>query len=266
MRLTSRAAWVAIVLLLGACTSAPTSSSSAASALPSSGSFAPSVSPSPAHHRHHHQGSPAPSPSPHGPHHRGVPALDYPDPALTPGVTFSVGVARICVPGYASSVRDVSDAEKTAVYARYGVAWVPYQHEVDHLISLELGGSNAIRNLWPEPYAGRWGARTKDVLENQLHDMVCAGELALASAQHQEATDWVTAYLRYVGTPPGGGDGGAGSTSVGGYYASSYPTASTIYCADDPSWHYLSPTYLVHFATFAQAIARFPSYHLHQPC
>jgi hypothetical protein len=185
---------------------------------------------------------------------------------LTPGVAFAVGVARICVPGYASSVRDVSDAEKAAVYARYGVAWVPYQHEVDHLISLELGGSNAIRNLWPEPYAGRWGARTKDVLENRLHDLVCAGELALASAQHQEATDWVTAYRRYVGTAPGGGGGGGGSTSPGGYYASSYPTASTIYCADDPSWHYLSPTYLVHFATFAQAIARFPSYHLHQPC
>ena len=143
-------------------------------------------------------------------------------------------MARICVAGYASSVRDVSDAEKAAVYARYGVAWVPYQHEVDHLISLELGGSNAIRNLWPEPYAGRWGARTKDVLENRLHDLVCAGELALAAAQHQEATDWVTAYRRYVETPPTGG-GGGGSTSASGYYASSYPSASTIYCADDPS-------------------------------
>ncbi|MGZ4149140.1 MAG: HNH endonuclease signature motif containing protein [Actinomycetota bacterium] len=196
-------------------------------------------------------------------HHPGVPAVDEPNHALTPGVAFAVGVARICVPGYASSVRDVSDAEKAAVYARYHVAWVPYQHEIDHLISLELGGSNAIENLWPEPYAGRWGARTKDVLENRLHDMVCAGELSLASAQHREATDWVAAYLRYVGTP---GGGGGGSTSPGGYYASSYPTASTIYCADDPAWHDLSPTYLVHFATLAQAFARFPGYHLHQPC
>ena len=45
-----------------------------------------------------------------------------------------------------------------------------------------------------------------------------------------------------------------------------YPTASTIYCADDSEWDSLSKTYLVHFATWAQAIARFPSYHLHQPC
>src|SRR5439155_20852712 len=124
---------------------------------------------------------------------------------------------------------------------------------------------NAIRNLWPEPYAGRWGARTKDVLENRLHELVCEGRLSLASAQRQEARDWVGAYRKYVGSSPGGGSSSRGS-SPGGDYASSYPTASTIYCADDSAWHELSPTYLVHFATFAQAKARFPGYHLHQPC
>ncbi|MEO8293712.1 MAG: HNH endonuclease signature motif containing protein [Actinomycetota bacterium] len=194
-----------------------------------------------------------------------MPATDVPDPDLTPGARFSVGVGRICRPGYASGARDVSEADKAAVYARYGIPWVPYAHEVDHLISLELGGSNAIRNLWPEPYAGRWGARTKDVLENRLHDMVCAGELSLRAAQRQEATDWVRAYLRYIGRPPGRGDNG-GSTSAGGYYASSYPSATTIYCANDPAWHTLSRDYRVHFATLEAALARFPSYHVHQPC
>jgi hypothetical protein len=193
-------------------------------------------------------------------------------PALTPGVALTVSRARVCTPGYASATRDVSDAEKAAVYNRYGVVWVPYQHEVDHLISLELGGSNAIRNLWPEPYAGRWGARTKDVLENRLHDLVCESRLTLRSAQRQEAGDWVAAYRKYVGSPPAGNGSsqpsgnGSGATSTGGFYASRYPTASTIYCADDPEWHNLSPTYLVHFATFARAKARFPGYHLHQPC
>jgi hypothetical protein len=121
-------------------------------------------------------------------HPNGVPSADLPNLRLTPGVALNVTVARICVPGYSSSVRAVSDAEKTQVYARYGVRWVPYQHEVDHLISLELGGSNVIANLWPEPYAGRWGARTKDVLENRLHDLVCSRQLSLRSAQQQEAT------------------------------------------------------------------------------
>ncbi|MGZ4149330.1 MAG: HNH endonuclease signature motif containing protein, partial [Actinomycetota bacterium] len=215
-----------------------------------------------AHHHHHHH----PKPNTGG----GVPAVDLPRHWLTPGVALAVGTARICRPGYAGSVRDVPDSLKTAVYARYGIAWVPYAHEVDHLISLELGGANSIRNLWPEPYAGRWGAATKDVLENRLHDLVCAGQVPLASAQHQEATDWVAAYRRYVGTPPSGGtSGGSGSGSggsAGDYYASRYPTADTIYCADDPEWRSLSKTYLVHFATWTQAHARFPSYHLHQPC
>jgi hypothetical protein len=193
-----------------------------------------------------------------------IPRADLPRHAFTPGVALLATRARICIPGYARGARDVSDAEKAAVYARYGVAWIPYAHEVDHLISLELGGSNAIRNLWPEPYAGRWGARTKDVLENRLHDLVCEGRLALRAAQRQEARDWVAAYRRYVGSLPTS-RGSAGS-SPGGLYASSYPTASKIYCADDPAWHELSPTYLVHFATFTQAKARFPGYHLHQPC
>jgi hypothetical protein len=177
----------------------------------------------------------------------------------------------VCVRGYSAGVRDVPQSEKDAVYARYGVADVPYKHEVDHLVSLEVGGSNAIRNLWPEPYAGRWGARTKDVLEDRLHELVCDGRLGLRSAQRIEAADWVLAYRRYVGgtpTAPAGAGSGAsgGGASAGGYYASSYPTASTIYCADDPEWRSLSATYLVHFRTFAQARARFPGYHLHRSC
>jgi hypothetical protein len=149
-----------------------------------------------------------------------VPAVDVPDPRLTPGAALTTSIARVCTPGYASRVRNVPESEKDAVYARYGVAHVPYRHEVDHLISLELGGSNAIANLWPEPYAGRWGARTKDVLEDRLHDLVCGGRLRLAYAQRIEADNWVAAYRRYVGGTPaaparrsGGGGGGSGSAS-----------------------------------------------------
>ena len=133
----------------------------------------------------------------------------------------------------------MSSSEKEAVYARYEVEHVPYTHEVDHLISLEIGGSNDIRNLWPEPYAGRWGARTKDVLENRLHDLVCSGRLSPAPAQQQEARDWVAAYRRYVGGPPSGGgrrrqrrwDERRRLLRV------ELPDRSTIYCADDPAWH-----------------------------
>jgi len=150
--------------------------------------------------------TPAPPPPTHKPaktvHVVGVPAAALPIASLTPGVVLTTSAAVVCVSGYSSSVRDVPDSEKEAVYARYGIPHVPYAHEVDHLISLELGGSNAITNLWPEPYAGRWGARTKDALENRLHELVCAGSLDLRTAQHIEATNWVAAYRTYVGAPP----------------------------------------------------------------
>lgn len=156
-------------------------------------------------------------------HHRAtVPAVEMPNPRLTPGAALPVGTARICQSGYASSVRDVPESEKDEVYARYGVAHVPYRHEVDHLVSLEIGGSNAISNLWPEPYAGRWGARTKDVLEDRLHGLVCAGAIGLRYAQRIEARNWVAAYHRYVGTPPVatssalGSSGGAGAAGGSG--------------------------------------------------
>jgi hypothetical protein len=53
-------------------------------------------------------------------------------------------------------------------------------------------------NLWLEPRAGRCGAAIKDRLENALHGLVCAGELSLAAAQHEIATDWVASYSRHI--------------------------------------------------------------------
>jgi hypothetical protein len=162
---------------------------------------------------------------------------------LTPGVALTTSAARVCRPGYASRVRDVPESAKEAVYVRYGVAHVPYAHEVDHLVSLELGGSNAITNLWPEPYAGRWGAHTKDVLENRLHDLVCSGAIGLRHAQRIEARNWVGAYRRYVGSPTivlgGSGSGSSGASGGGGPgcepgYSPCLPVAGDLDCADIP--------------------------------
>jgi hypothetical protein len=74
--------------------------------------------------------------------------------------------------------------------------------EVDHLISLELGGSNRPANLWPEPYDIVWNAKVKDKLENRLHKMVCAGEIDLSTAQKAIAKDWIAAYQQYEGAAP----------------------------------------------------------------
>ena len=43
------------------------------------------------------------------------------------------------------------------------------------------------------------GAKTKDLVENELHDLVCAGRLSLRVAQHAIATNWWRAYQRFGG-------------------------------------------------------------------
>ncbi len=72
------------------------------------------------------------------------------------------------------------------------------RYEVDHLIPLELGGSNDVTNLWPQSYVSTWGAHIKDELENRLHKLVCAGTITLPEAQDAIKTDWIKAYRKYV--------------------------------------------------------------------
>jgi hypothetical protein len=119
-----------------------------------------------------------------------------PDSACTPGAIFPDATKdKICVPGYSSKVRNVPDSVKNNAYAEYGVvSHTPGQYEVDHLISLELGGSNDIANLWPEPADPRPGFHEKDKVENYLHDQVCSGSMSLQDAQIKIANDWFSVY------------------------------------------------------------------------
>ncbi|MBV8867198.1 MAG: HNH endonuclease [Acidobacteriaceae bacterium] len=120
-----------------------------------------------------------------------------PDPTVTPGATLPVTTQDICVPGYTKKVRNVPAAVKRQVYAEYHAVNTPGAYEVDHLIPLELGGSNALQNLWPESYSIEWNARVKDELENRLHVLACDGTVPLDQAQHEIATDWIAAYQKY---------------------------------------------------------------------
>jgi hypothetical protein len=114
------------------------------------------------------------------------------DKACTPGAIFpNATVDQICTPGYSSSVRNVSTDTKDQVYAMYNItSHFSGQYEVDHLISLELGGSNDIANLWPELADPRPGFHEKDKVENYLHSQVCDGKMSLQKAQELIASDW----------------------------------------------------------------------------
>ena len=128
----------------------------------------------------------------------GIAAPLEPDARMTPGATLPVTKDDICVSGYSKKVRDVPEDVKRQAYAEYNIPrHQPGEFEVDHLISLELGGSNSIKNLWPQSYKTQpWNAHVKDQLENALHADVCSDRTDLGTAQRAIATDWIGAYKR----------------------------------------------------------------------
>lgn len=124
----------------------------------------------------------------------------YPSKELTPGDILPVAEREVCVTGYTKTVRNVPNSLKKKVFEAYGIKWEDRgQYEVDHFISLELGGSNDIKNLWPEPYLPLPGARQKDVVETYLHRKVCDGDLTLSQAQDMVRTDWYRVYVEIRG-------------------------------------------------------------------
>jgi hypothetical protein len=197
---------VAVTLVLGGCGTTEGGGSTAAGVSTGAAAATPTQ---PAPHRAHRSSSVA--------RHRSstaAPALGHatkstgcrsrgllPDPACTLGAIFAgATVSQICTPGYSRSVRNVPESLKPSVYAEYGIAsHVPGSYEVDHLVSLELGGNNGVANLWPQ---GSPGYHEKDGIENRLHDAVCAGTVSLRAAQLQIAHDW---RHTFVGAPTGAG-------------------------------------------------------------
>jgi hypothetical protein len=139
-----------------------------------------------------------------------APAPILPDPQKTPGKTDPALTKEvICRKGWSTKeVRDVPEAEKKEVYRRYGLegdntGYCTGGCEIDHLISLELGGANTADNLWPQSYTGLpWNAHVKDALEDHLHKLVCEGQIDLPTAQKALQDKWIEAYEKYVGTKP----------------------------------------------------------------
>jgi hypothetical protein len=119
-----------------------------------------------------------------------------PDSACTPGAIISSATkSKICQSGYARSVRNVPTSVKNQAYAEYSITHhATGQYEVDHLVSLELGGSNDLANLWPEAASPKPGFHEKDKVENYLHDQVCSGAISLQKAQVEIATNWLAVY------------------------------------------------------------------------
>ncbi|MBL7490817.1 hypothetical protein I6A60_30835 [Frankia sp. AgB1.9] len=123
---------------------------------------------------------------------------EEPDPTCTPGalnpaVTQATIGSTICTSGWTATIRPPTSytnkikREAIAAYGNYaGTAMGSY--ELDHLISLEIGGSpTAVANLWPE----KGEHNDKDPVENAAKVAVCSGKMTLIDVQQQIATNWV---------------------------------------------------------------------------
>jgi hypothetical protein len=135
-----------------------------------------------------------------------------PDPACTPGVV-STAVSQanldttICRPGYTKTARPPESdtgSFKKKIIVSYHESGPLSDYELDHLVSLELAGSNDAGNLWPQRNDHPAGAiNSKDPVENALNKAVCTYQVTLTAAQTAIAGDWTTALAR-LGLPAAG--------------------------------------------------------------
>jgi hypothetical protein len=126
-------------------------------------------------------------------------ADDLPNHRMTPGATNPALTQKVlCAKGFTTKkYRKVTPAMDIAIFKAYGMSRnkKPCPCEDDHLISLELGGSNVNKNRWPQSYTTKpWNATVKDRLENKLHELVCSGKITLKQAQHEISTNWINSY------------------------------------------------------------------------
>ena len=202
-----------------------------------------------------------------------------PDPDCSPGAVLTTDTNVICVSGYTQTVRNVPDSEKQQVFAEYGIPWSEHSgYEVDHIISLELGGSNDISNLYPESYTIQYNAHVKDSFENYLHSQICSNKIPVAVAQTEIATDWLKYYLAWkngtdvpppapqVAPTPTPTTTQASNTSSAAYYTSSYGSSKYYYPVACSGWQSLSSKYLVSFPTLSELLAKYPSRTLAPGC
>jgi hypothetical protein len=163
----------------------------------------------------------------------GPPSLYPPSPTVTgaayPQITQSNIRKTICSKSWSTSSIRPPESYTTALKKKQMAAWhlsgTTADYEEDHLVPLEAGGDpRSEANLWPELWTNivsgtDLGARTKDLVENYIHDEICFGipnakmsptvkqnpptvAVPLAVAQKIIATDWYACYLKMTAHQP----------------------------------------------------------------
>ncbi len=121
-----------------------------------------------------------------------------PNTVHTVGTKTKANEAQVCAPDYMASVKPIEGWQRSRALAKYGRR-DDYTGPIDHLIPLELGGSNEPENLWPQPDQKEYGFAAKNELEAKLRELVCTSKtLSLKDAQNEIKKNWVKAYDKYM--------------------------------------------------------------------
>jgi len=140
-----------------------------------------------------------------------------PDPDCTPGAVNPTVTANVLRnPAFRTHcVRDgaTTPAQKQSVYAAYGITKPKNNSgnnqtcEIDHLVSIELGGADTLDNQWPQcgppgvALKKRW-FKIKDLVENTLAKGIKTEGDEPAQAQHGIAEDWSQYVLAATAVAP----------------------------------------------------------------
>lgn len=125
-----------------------------------------------------------------------------PDWSKTPGVMCSRRDKDYTEDRYPEGIpycrRNLTTEEKKEVSRRYNLPWEEHSaYQFDHLLSLCLGGSNDLRNIWPMPYED---ARAKAKLESALCIRLKNGEITQAEAVRTELGWFADGLFKRAGT------------------------------------------------------------------
>jgi len=139
----------------------------------------------------------------------GLPNIKLTPGLVNPNVTQANIKSTICVSGWTATVRPpvtfTNKLKYDQLHSGYNLNGDLNlkDYEEDHIVPLEVGGNpSSPLNLFPEPRYIKLSSYLKDQLENQIHHLVCSGQLSLKAGQAIFLTNWEKGYAKYVGPLP----------------------------------------------------------------